>query len=183
MIRRASARRFARALFDVARSEGHDLEQIRAELSAVAALVAGSEPLARVLGSPAIPAARKRAVVEQLLARSPVSAPLARTLLLLADRNRLALLADLAEAYHERLLDHQQVVRAEITTAVPLPPDRASALQEGLARASGREVRLDVRVDPDLVGGAVARIGSTVYDGSLVTRLERLKHRLTSVEI
>ncbi len=183
MSSRASAKRFARALFDVARAEGHDLEGIGAELSAVASLVASSEPLARVLGSPAVPAARKRAVMDQLLARSPVRTPLARTLLLLADRDRLMLLPELAETYQERLLDHQQVVRAEITTAAPLTPDRAAALQSGLARATGRGVRLDIRVDPALLGGAVARIGSTVYDGSIVTQLERLKNRLVAAEV
>jgi F-type H+-transporting ATPase subunit delta len=183
MSSRASARRFARALFDVARSEGQDLERIEGELSGLAGLVAASEPLARVLGSPAIPAGRKRGVMEQLLARSPVSTPLARLLMLLADRDRLTLLPELAAAFHERLLDHQQVVRAEITTAAPLGSERAAALQAGLARATGRAVRLDVRVDPALVGGAVARIGSTVYDGSLVTQLERLKHRLVAAEV
>jgi F-type H+-transporting ATPase subunit delta len=183
MSSRASARRFARALFDVARGEGQDLDVIQRELSGLVALVTANAQLARVLGSPAIPAARKRGVVEELLARSPVSTPLARLLLLLADRDRLALLPDLAEAFHERLLDHQQVVRAEITTAAPLAGDRTAALRAGLARATNREVRLDVRVDPALVGGAVARIGSTVYDGSLVTQLERLKHRLAAAEV
>jgi F-type H+-transporting ATPase subunit delta len=181
--RRVSGRRFARALFDVARAEGLDLERVQTELAGVVALVSGHETLARVLGSPAIPAARKRAIVEELLARSPVSTPLARTLLLLAERDRLVLLPELAEAYDERLLDHQQVVRAAVTAAAPLPPDRAEALRGALARATGRDVRLAVRVDPDLLGGAVARIGSTVYDGSVVTQLERLKARLETAEV
>ena len=79
-------------------------------------------------------------------------------------------------------MDHQQVVRAEVTTAVALPPDRVAALQQGLAAATGRQVQLEVRVDPSIVGGAVARIGSTVYDGSVTTQLEKLKQRLIEAE-
>ena len=136
-----------------------------------------------MLSNPAIPAARKRAVVEQLLARSPLSPVVTRLLLLLADRDRLVLLPDLADAYRSRLMDHQRVVRAQVTTAMPLPDDRMAALQQGLAQATGRRVDLDVRVDPALVGGAVARIGSTVYDGSVTTQLDKMRQRLVEAEI
>ena len=183
MTSRSSARRYAGALFEVARREDRDLDAIGAELSGVARLVSGSEPLQRVAANPAIPAARKRAVMEQILLRSPVSDVVSRLLLLLADRDRLVLLADLADAYRSRLLDFRQIVRAEITTAMPLSDDRIEALQQGLARATGRDVQIDVRVDPALVGGAVARIGSTVYDGSLVTQLDKLKEQLVTAEI
>ena len=69
-----------------------------------------------------------------------------------------------------------------MTTAVALPPDRVSALEQGLATATGRQVQLRVDVDPAILGGAVARIGSTVYDGSITTQLERLKQRLVEAE-
>jgi F-type H+-transporting ATPase subunit delta len=77
-------------------------------------------------------------------------------------------------------MDHLKIVRAEVVTAIPLPADRISALQVGLARTTGRQVQLETRVDPSIVGGAVARIGSTVYDGSVTRQLERLKETLTS---
>ena len=92
------------------------------------------------------------------------------------------LLPELAEAYRSRLMDHQQIVRATVTTAVALPPDRVSALEQGLATATGRQVQLRVDVDPAILGGAVARIGSTVYDGSITTQLDRLKQRLVESE-
>lgn len=183
MTLRSSASRYARALFDVARAEGHDLEKIAADVSGVAALVAGNEQLRRVLEHPAIPASRKRGVMEGLLALSPVNPVVSRILLLLAERDRLVLLPELAEAYRSRLMDHQNVVRAEVTTAVPLPPDRIAALQQGLARLTGRDVLLGIRIDPSLVGGAVARIGSTVYDGSVTTQLEKLRHQLVLADI
>jgi F-type H+-transporting ATPase subunit delta len=174
----AAGRRYARALFDVALSQGADLEQVSRDLFDIDALVAGNEPLARVLSNPAIPAARKRAVMEELLSRAGLNPLVGRVLLLLADRDRLVLIPDVARQYRARLNDHQHVVRAELTTAMPLPEDRIAALQSGLAEATGRRVQLDVRVDPSIVGGAVARIGSIVYDGSITRQLEKLKDQL-----
>ena len=182
MTPRAVAKRYARALFDVARSERLDLEQIGNELDAAATFVQSNEALQRVLSNPAIPVARKRGVMEQLLLRNPLTAVVSRTLLLLADRDRLVLLPDLAAAYRVRLMDHHQVVRAEVTTAVPLPPDRLSALQQGLAEVTGRQVQLDTHVDPSIVGGAIARIGSTVYDGSITTQLQKMKKQLIEAD-
>jgi F-type H+-transporting ATPase subunit delta len=182
MTSRAAANRYARALFDVALAERIDLEQIERELTGVVALVAGNEALQRVLSNPAIPAARKRAVMEQLLSLSPVSRVVSRILLLLAERDRLVLLPELAEAYRSRLMDHRNVVRAEVITAISLPSDRVAALQQGLARATGREVQLDVKVDPAIVGGAIARVGSTVFDGSVTTQLRKLKEQLVGHE-
>jgi F-type H+-transporting ATPase subunit delta len=182
MTSRVAAMRYGRALFDVALAERQDLDQIARELADLAALVAGNQELGRALTHPAIPPARKRAVVEALLSHSPVNVLLSRTLLLLAERDRLALLSDVSDAFRSRLMDHQQVVRAELTTAIELPADRVSALQQGLAAATGRKVQLDVRVDPSIVGGAVTKIGSTVYDGSVTTQLERLRRKLTEAE-
>jgi F-type H+-transporting ATPase subunit delta len=183
MTSRAAATRYARALFDVALAERQDLVQIEGELTAVAGLVQGNEQLKRALVHPAIPASRKRAIVEQLLSLSPVSPILSRVLLLLADRDRLVLLPDLADAYRSRLMDHQGIVRARVTTAVELPADRVSALRQGLTDATGRQVDLQVDVDPSILGGAVAQIGSTVYDGSITTQLEKLKQRLVESEV
>ena len=183
MTSRAAAARYARALFDVALAERQDLEQIDRELAGIVTLVQSNDGLQRALFHPAIPASRKRAVVEQLLALSPVNPLLSRVLLLLADRDRHARLPDLAEAYRSRLMDHQQIVRAKVTTAVALPADRVVALEQGLAAATGRRVDLKVDVDPSILGGAVARIGSTVYDGSITTQLEKLKQRLVESEI
>ena len=179
----SAAKRYARAIFDVALAEGTDLEQVADQLAGFAALVRGHEGLQRVLVNPAIPAARKRGLVQELLTRGAVLPVVSRLLLLLAERDRLVLVPDLAEAYRSRLMDHQQVVRAEVTTAAPIGEERTAALRQGLANATGRQVLLDVRVDPALVGGAVARIGSTVYDGSVTTQLEKMKQQLVEAEI
>lgn len=182
MTPRAAAARYARALFDVAVKERLDPERIETELRTFRDLVAGHAQLQRIFANPAVPPARKRAAVEQLVAIERVSPPVTRLLTMLAERDRLTLLDDLAQAYRERLMDHQQVVRAEVTTAIELPPDRINALEQGIARATGRQVRLATKVDPSIVGGAVTRIGSTVYDGSVTTQLAKLKERLTQAD-
>jgi F-type H+-transporting ATPase subunit delta len=178
---RGAATRYARALFDVTLAEGKDLQRTQRDLGDFARLIAANEPLQRVLSNPAVPVARKRGVVEQLIARAGSLAPaVAKLLLLLAERDRLMLLPDVAQAFDNRLMDHQKVVKAEIITAVALSPDRVAALADGLKRATGRDVQLQSRVDASIIGGAVTRIGSTVYDGSVTRQLERLKETLTS---
>ena len=180
MTSRASALRYARALFDVGRKEA-DVQQVGRDLRAFSDLINGHEVLSRVLANPAVPAPRKHLVVQELLARAGTVSPvLSKLLLMLADRDRLALLPEIAAAYETRLMDQAQVVRAELTTAVELPEDQVTVLRKGLASVTGRQVQLETRVNPGIIGGAVARIGSTVYDGSVTTQLQKVKERLVS---
>jgi F-type H+-transporting ATPase subunit delta len=99
-------------------------------------------------------------------------------ILMLADRNRLELLPALAADYRERLMDYRQITRAEVTTALPLLPEQLTQLEERLAAATGRRVTMTTHVDPALIGGVVARVGSTVYDGSIATQLANMRERL-----
>jgi F-type H+-transporting ATPase subunit delta len=176
-----AAVRYARALFDVTQAEGKDLVKTERDLSGFADLVRSNDALERVLTNPAIPASRKTAVVRELIAKAGALQPaVVKLLLVLAERDRLAIVPDVAQAFVNRLMDHQKVVRAEIVTAAALPPDRVAALADTLTRATGRNVQVATRVDPSIIGGAVARIGSTVYDGSITRQLERMKETLTS---
>jgi F-type H+-transporting ATPase subunit delta len=178
MSTRASAARYAKALFDVAIAESTP-EQIEQELSNFANVVHGHADLQHVLVSPAVPAARKSALVAELLDRLQLSSPVRKLLLLLAERDRFELLSDLVSVYHERVMEHQKVIQAEVTTAAPIPADQAAQLQQRLGRSLGRTVTLTTNVDPSLIGGMVTRIGSTVYDGSIATQLAVLRQRLT----
>jgi F-type H+-transporting ATPase subunit delta len=178
MTSRAAATRYARAIFDVARAEQVDLDAVMRDLAGFAALMQGHEALQRALTNPAIPAARKRGVVDGLLAQAGVTEVVAKTLRLLADRDRLAIVPEITHAFEQRLMDHRQVVRAQLRTAMALPVDRVEALRAGLRQATGRDVQLETLVDPSIIGGAVARIGSTVYDGSVTTQLQKLKDSL-----
>ncbi len=178
MTNRAAARRYAGALFDVSLTEA-DPQKVEQEIGAFADLVKQHADLERALYNPVVPAPRKHDAVTAILALAgPLSPVVGKLLLLLAERDRLVLLPDLVEAYRERLLDYRRVVRADVTTAVPVPADRLRALKESLAHATGRDVLLDARVDPSLVGGAVTRVGSIVFDGSVARQLERMKERL-----
>jgi F-type H+-transporting ATPase subunit delta len=178
---RGAAIRYARALFDIALAEKKDLARTFSDLRAFADLFDSNEGLRRVLTNPAIPASRKRAVAKELLARTEgVEPAVGKLLLLVAERDRLALLPAIRDAFEARLMDYMHVVRAQVTTAAPLPSDQVTAIREGLKRATGRDVQLETNVDPEIIGGAVARIGSTVYDGSVTRQLERMRERLTS---
>ncbi|MES1254014.1 MAG: ATP synthase F1 subunit delta, partial [Acidobacteriota bacterium] len=126
----------------------------------------------------AVPVPRKQAAVAELTARQNTSPVLAKLLGVLAGRERLNLLADILVFYRERVLDLQNIVRAELTTATPLSADRAQAFEQSLARITGRTVTLATNVDPSIIGGVVARVGSTVYDGSVTTTLAKLKQKL-----
>jgi F-type H+-transporting ATPase subunit delta len=178
MSTRASAARYAKALFDVAISESTP-EQAEKELTAFSDVVRAHAELRQALGNPAIPAASKRGVVSQILDRLQPSSPVRKLLLLLAERDRLELLPDLVAVFHERVMEHLKVVQAEVTTAAPLPPEQTAQLQQRLGSMIGRSVTLTTKVDPALIGGMVTRIGSTVYDGSVATQLAALRQRLT----
>ncbi len=177
MSTRASAARYARALLDVVSREGNP-EQVEQELDAFADLVARTPDLQKALTNPAVPASAKRGILNSLLSRLTPSPPLAKLLLLIADRDRLALVGDLAAAYRERLMELRQIIRAEVITAAPLPPERVAQFEQRLATATGRRVTMTARVDPALIGGAVTRVGSIVYDGSIATQLTRIRERL-----
>ena len=178
MTNRTAANRYARALFDVVVKEGEDPAAIGQELSAFVDLFKQHPTLEKVLLNPAVPAPRKRAAMSELIALAKLSPILGKLLMLLAERDRLILLPELAETYQSRLLDHQNVVRAEITTATPLSPERATAIGRSLARVTGRTVTLTTKVEPELIGGLVARVGSTVYDGSVTRQLNKMRQRL-----
>ena len=178
MTARAAATRYARALFDVVLAQG-SIEGAQTDLQRFTDLVAGSDALAKVVGNPAIPAARKKALAAALLERLGLeTGPVSKLILLLADRDRLVLLPDVARAYRDRVMEHQRVVRGDVTTAVPLPSDALRRIEEGLARATGRRVTLETRIEPAIIGGAIAKIGSTVYDGSITTQLQKIRQAL-----
>ena len=178
MSSRASAARYARALFDVALKES-DPAQVGLDLATFAALMSSNAELHSALTNPSVPVTGKREVVNALATRLNSAAPLKKLLALLAERDRLVLMPDLLDVYRERLMEHQQVVRAEVTTAVPLDAARTTQLQQRLAQATGRKVDITTSVDPSLIGGASLRIGGTVYDGSIATQLQKLRDRLS----
>ncbi|HEX7486714.1 MAG TPA: ATP synthase F1 subunit delta [Vicinamibacterales bacterium] len=179
MTNRSSAARYAKALFDVSRQEGDPQAEDR-DLAAFVTLATGNPELARALVNAAIPAARKAALVGEILARMSVGPIVRKLIVLLAERDRLVLLPDLLVAYRRRLMDFLNIVQAEVTSAVPLPPEAAQAIERAIAERTHRTVALTFRVDQSIIGGVVTRIGSLVYDGSVKRQLEKMKETLTS---
>jgi len=178
MTNRAAATPFARALFDVARQS--DPVRVGQELHGFVDLVEAHPDLLKVLLNAAIPASAKANVLRELFKLQPLADPLARILVLLAERDQLIILPEIAALYDERLLDFLQIVRAEVTTAEALSPEHQQALEQGLARATGRKVQMSTRVDPAILGGLIARIGSRVFDGSIARHLARVRDQLAT---
>ena len=174
---RTAATRYGRALLDVALREA-DADQVELELLEFIEFLEKQPSVARVLLNRAVPLPRKRDAVAALAAQGGLSPIVSKLLALLAGHGQLALLPDLLAVYHDRLLERREIVRAEVTTAGPLPGDRAEALERRLVAITGKRVSMVTRVDPGIIGGVVTRIGSTVYDGSIATHLRRIKERL-----
>lgn len=174
---KASATRYARALLDVAAAQS-DPGKVERDLSSLATAIDEHAELRRALTDPRVPIASRTALVRALAERAGVEQPVGRLLVLLAERGRLELVPTIAQVYRERLLAYRQIVRADVTTAAPLTPERAAALRQSLSRVTGRDVQVAVAVDPTLIGGVVARIGSTVYDGSIRTQLQKVRQQL-----
>jgi F-type H+-transporting ATPase subunit delta len=175
----AAAGRYARALFDVVVKEGGDVEKVQADFQQFVDLFAQHPVLASTLGNPAIPASKKQAIAKALIERAGTISPVvAKMILLLAERDRMMILPDIARTYRERVMDHQKILRGRVTTAVALAPEKLRALEQGLQAATGRKVVLETNVDPSIIGGVITRLGSTVYDGSVTTQLQKMKQSL-----
>ena len=176
---RTSATRYAKALLEVAIRES-DPSQVEADLTGIVDAMTATPELRRGMLSPAIAQTARISLAKAIIERASLQAPVAKLLMMLAERGRLELLPDLLEVYRERLLAHSNIVRGEITSAAPLPPERLQALQQSLSVRTGKQVQLEAAVDPSLIGGVVARIGSTVYDGSIRTQLEKMRQQMTA---
>ena len=172
----ATIARHARALLDVADAAGQ-AEAVAGELDALAAAVTQPD-VARVLLNPAVPAPAKTDAVRALGTRLGLTTTTAKLLPILAEHDALGTLPGMARVFRTRLLERRNIVAAEVTTAAPLPADRAEALARRLGEVTGKQVQFSTRVDPSIIGGVVARVGSTVYDGSVTTQLARMRQKL-----
>ncbi len=175
---RSAARRYAAVLFEVVQAKG-DLAKVEGELQAFVTMVEGHRELQNVLAHPAISALKKRELIETILNALPdLSHEVRRLLLMLAERDRLGIVHEVAAAFTERLMAHRKVMDAQIVTASALPDSQRAALAQALSSAVGADVRLKESVDPSIMGGIVARVGSVVYDASLTRQLEKMRQQL-----
>jgi F-type H+-transporting ATPase subunit delta len=176
----AVANRYSNALADVVTATDSPLRpaQAVAELQAFAALLAGSVELQNALATPAVPASRKRAVVAKLADRLELSGITRNFLFVLIDRGRMAAMAEIVHSFELIVDERMGFARAEVTAARELTEAQRRDVSAELERLTGKRLRARFAVDESLIGGVVARIGSTVYDGSLRAQLALLEHRL-----
>jgi len=174
---KALAQRYGRALVEVA-VEQKKSEEIRKELAAFVELTHESADLRNMLASPSIGREKKHAVIDALAKRLDSSKAFRNFLLVLVDNRRTGLLAQIREAFEAQLLERLGVTRAQVTTARELAAAEKGELGQALERLTGKRVEAQYKLDPGLIGGAVVRIGSTVYDGSVREQLNRLRASL-----
>jgi F-type H+-transporting ATPase subunit delta len=176
----AVAHRYARALVDIVMAPESPLkpEDAVTQLRAVEALLAESAELRNALLTPAIPTSRKRAVMAKLLERTGASPLIRNFVYVVIDHRRIAAVADIREAFELQLDERLGFVRAEVSSAAPLNAPLSAGLESQLSKLTGKRMRLRFDVDPALIGGVVARIGSTVYDGSVRGELRELGRKL-----
>ena len=173
--------RYASALADVVTGpSGIDTAQVIAELRSFEALLAGSVALQNALATPAVAAGRKRAVVRKLADQLGLAKIARNFLLVLTDHRRLGALTPLIDAFEIQSDERLGFVRAEISSARDLEERQKTGLAEHLSRLTGKKVRARYAVEPELIGGVVARIGSTVYDGSVRGQLNALGRKLAA---
>ena len=170
---------YADALADVAVSQNTAAE-VRRELADFVALQAESPELRILLGSPAVTRANKLAVVEALVGRLGAGKTLRNFLFVVLDHRRMALVPEIQLAFDAQLDKRRGIARAHVTSAGKLSDVEKAELRAVLAKLSGQQVEAEYSEDPELIAGAVVRIGSKIYDGSVRTQLQRLRTKLAA---
>jgi F-type H+-transporting ATPase subunit delta len=178
----AVAIRYANALADVVTAPGSGIraEEILGELRSFEATLAGSAALHNALTSPAVSPARKRAVIGRIGDQLKLSRIARNFLFVLIDHRRIALLAGVLHSFEIIVDERLGFARAEVSSPSELSDAQRTALSAQLERMTGKRIRMRYAVDPSLIGGVVARIGSTVYDGSVRGQLDSLGRRLAT---
>lgn len=178
----AVANQYAIALLDSASRPGSGLppEATHGQVQSFAAALKASGDLRTVMLSPAVPFTQKRKLMSRLAAELGLH-PLTRDFLLVVTRNRrLPLLAAIVQRIEALLDERHGVVRARVSSALPLDEPQRQRLEAVIARKTGKQVHCEYGSDPALIGGVAVRVGSSVLDGSVRGQLESLRRRLSS---
>jgi len=169
---------YANGLFEIARGEG-DLPRIESELHQVAQVFDGSEELRNTLSDPALPADRKRGIINELLGGRASDVTVAAVDLIVG-AGRAKDLSAITDEFLSVAASSRSREVAEVRSAVELDADTVRRLETSLARATGKAVEVRVIVDPSILGGIVARVGDTVIDGSVRRRLDSLRQAISA---
>lgn len=174
------ALRYAHAFASVAESHHLDAAAAQQQLRDFSGTLAGSHDLREVLMNPSIPSAQKLKVLDAIAPRIGMFPQVRNFLAVIIGHDRLAELDEILAEYHAVADEQTGLVEAEVTSARDLNDEDRAELESQVERLAGGRVRTTYRQDSALLGGAVVRIGSTVYDGSIRAQLQQLKQRLVS---
>lgn len=174
------ASRYARAFADVVASAHLDPATLDHQLSDFIATWDGSHQLREVFADPSIPAPQKVAILDKMNAKLGLQRELRNLIAVLINHDRIAHIHEVAEGWRREMQERLGIRQAEIVTARELNEQERRSLLEGAARLAGAQVQATFKLDQTILGGTVVRIGSTVYDGSVRGRLERLREALVA---
>lgn len=171
------AGRYATALFELA-LEQKSVDAVKANLDRFEALVAGSPDLARLVRSPVFTAAEQGKALSAVLAQTGIKGLTANFLLFVASNRRLFAAGQIIKAFRALVARHKGEVTAEVTVAEKLNDKHLGALKAALKGVTGKDVDLNVKVDPSIIGGLIVKLGSRMVDTSLKTKLNAIKHAM-----
>jgi F-type H+-transporting ATPase subunit delta len=176
---KSASLQYANALADIVLEQGA-AEPARKQLEAFEAAYAESAELRNFLASPAATREMKHGVIERLVARLGASRIIRNFLFVVVDNQRAHLLPEIADSFEQVLRQRQGVAEAQVASAVALSDGQKTTLLKTLERLTGKKIQAKYSLEPELVAGAVVRIGDTIYDGSLRSRLNQLRVRLAA---
>jgi F-type H+-transporting ATPase subunit delta len=176
---RSASLQYATALADIALEQGA-AEPVKKQLEDFGAVYTESAELRSVLSSPAVERTAKHGVIEKLVARLGASRIVRNFLFVVVDNQRTHLLPEILQTFEDVIRQRQGLAEAEVTSAAELTAPQKTQLQQTLERLTGRKIQAKYSLDPGLLGGAVVRIGDTIYDGSVRNRLNQMRARLSA---
>lgn len=171
------AKRYAKALFSLGQEEGK-FEQYGLELKEFAELCREQAEFGAVIANPVFAVEDRKKILQAVLDKSGFSTTVKNFLMLLLDKDRMGVIASIAEHYENLWDEAMNVAKAKIVTARPLKEDAQKALKEALEALTSKQIKPDILEDPSLIGGVVVKIGDVVLDGSVKAQLEGLKESL-----
>ena len=172
------AKRYAKALFGLA-EERKILDELEKDLEQMAEVLSGSPDLAAMLQNPLISEQDKFGVLNEVFSRGMQQTTI-HFLHLLADKKRLAILPDAIEAFHYMMLQHQNTVEAELISAVQLSENQVNEIRKNMEDLTGKTLRLEKKIDADIIGGFVVRVEDLIIDNSIRNQLEKLRETLAT---
>lgn len=176
---KSASLQYANALADIVLEQGA-AEPAQKQLSEFRAAYAESAELRNFLASPAVTRESKHEVIEKIAARMGVSKILRNFLFVIVDKRRAILLPEIVETFEHVLRQRQGVAEAQVTSAMELNETQKKTLMRTLEGLTGKKIQVKYSLEPGLLGGAVVRIGDTIYDGSLRNQLNQLRARLAA---